>query len=173
MSEWKNGYRNFDSIYEMNEEIILTMNKYIKYNDVLYFLGDFCFGDHRRTPEWRNRINCQTIHLIRGNHDGHIDKYKDSFSSIQDVLSIKEEHTFFLSHYSHRIWLGSHKGYIHLYGHSHNSIPEYGKSMDVGIDVAKAKFGEYRPFSREEIIEIMNKKDVAFVDGHNSLTNVK
>ena len=44
-SKWKEGYRNFDSVVEMNDEIINTINKYVKHDDVLYFLGDFCFGD--------------------------------------------------------------------------------------------------------------------------------
>lgn len=173
-SKWSDGYRDFDSVHDMNKSITNTINKYVKHDDILYFLGDFCFGGHHRTPDYRAQINCQTIHVCKGNHDGHIDLYKDSFTSIQDVLTVKHgKHTFFLSHYSHRIWYGSHKGFIHLYGHSHDSIPDYGKSMDVGIDVAKRITGEYRPFSVEEIIGIMDKKQINFVDKHNSNTNVK
>ncbi len=174
-SKWKGGYRDFDSIHEMNEDIILTMNKYIKWDDTLYFLGDFCFKDHKLIPDCRSRINCQNFHFIRGNHDGHIDKYKDSFSSVQDVLTISEgiPNTIFMSHYSHRVWLGSHKGHIHLYGHSHGSIPDYGKSMDVGIDVSKRLYGEYRPFSIQDIMTIMKDKEEAFPDHHSKETNLR
>jgi calcineurin-like phosphoesterase family protein len=92
---------------------------------------------------------------------------KDLFTSVQSVLNVKHgKHNFFLSHYSHRVWEGSHKGVIHLYGHSHNTIPDYGKSMDVGIDVAKKILGDYRPFSIEEIIQIMDKKQITKVDNH-------
>lgn len=108
------------------------------------------------------------------NHD-HIREVKaqELFTSCNDVLTVKHgKHTFFLSHYSHRCWLGSHKGIIHLWGHSHNSLPMWGKSMDVGIDVAKAMLGEYRPFSIEEIISIMDKREVKFVDNHKSDTNI-
>ena len=175
LSSWKSGYRDFDSLSEMNETILKSINKVVKYDDVLYFLGDFCFKNHKNTPNWRNRINCRNIHLIRGNHDTHIDLYKDYFSSIQDVLTVKHGsggHTFFLSHYSHRIWYGSHKGVIHLYGHSHDSISDYGKSMDVGIDAAKRITGEYRPFRLEEIQTIMNKKEVQIIDHHNKKTDI-
>jgi len=101
---------------------------------------------------------------------------KDLFSSVQDVLTISHgKHTFFMSHYAHRVWLGSHKSIIHLYGHSHSSLENkpYGKSMDVGIDNAKKLLGEYRPFSVEEIIQFMSKRDVFFPDHHNSETNMK
>jgi len=177
-SKWKEGYRNFDSVAEMNDEIINTINKYVKHDDVLYFLGDFCFGGHRYTPDYRNRLACRTIHVCRGNHDGHIKDYATSFTSIQDVLTIDLDRgdpkdMIFMSHYAHRIWLGSHKGVIHLYGHSHDSIPDFGKSMDVGIDVAYRMFGEYRPFELSEIRKIMDSRSVTLVDHHNPKTNFK
>ena len=173
VSKWKSGYRDFDHVHDMNKCITQTINKYVKWDDTLYFLGDFCFGGHLKTPDYRAQINCRTIHLLRGNHDNHIDLYKDSFSSINDVLTVKHgQNTFFMSHYAHRIWLGSHKGVIHLYGHSHDSIPDYGRSMDVGVDVARRLTGEYRPFSIEEIIGIMDKKDIKIVDHHNINTNI-
>ena len=176
-SKWKSGYRDFENVHEMNKCITQNLNKYVKYDDVLYFLGDFCFGGHQKTPDYRAQINCQNIHVCRGNHDNHIDLYKDSFSSMQDVLTVKHgKHTFFLSHYAHRVWYGSHKGVIHLYGHSHDSLDKnnqlWGKSMDCGIDSAYRILGEYRPFSVEEIISIMDKREVKFVDNHDKNTNI-
>jgi hypothetical protein len=41
------------------------------------------------------------------------------------------------------------------------------------VDVAFKMFGEYRPFSLEEIISIMDNKQIEFVDHHNKHTNVK
>lgn len=175
VSNWTSGYRDFDNVHEMNKCLTQTINKYVKAEDILYFLGDFCFGGHKNTPTYRHSLVCQTIHLCRGNHDHHIDLYKDLFTSINDVMWCKErnDRPIFMSHYSHRVWEGSHKSYIHLYGHSHDSIPDYGKSMDVGVDVAYRMFGEYRPFSIDEIIEIMDKRDVNFVDHHGEKTNIR
>ncbi len=169
VSQWKKGYRNFDSVEEMDQTLLKTINKYVKWDDTLYFLGDFSFGDHRKITNYRAQINCMTIHFIRGNHDKDIDKYKSFFSSLQDVLTITEHgKKIFLSHYAHRIWNKSHHGTIHLYGHSHGTIGDHGKSMDVGIDVAYRMFGEWRPFSIEEIIEIMDKKDIPVLDHHRA-----
>ena len=167
ISNWKSGYRIFDSVHEMNKNITETFNKYVKEGDILYHLGDFCFGGHNKTPIYRDSLKCQNIHILRGNHDEHIDLYKDSFLTIKDVDYIQHgKNKFFLSHYSHRVWNGSHKGVIHLYGHSHGSIEDFNKSMDVGIDVAYRLFGEFRPFHINEIIEIMKTKSVEKIDHH-------
>ena len=174
VSKWKEGFRTFDSIQDMNDDIINNINAYVKHDDTLYFLGDFAFGDYKKIPEYRNRIVCQNIHLCMGNHDegyGNDNKditiFSDLFSSINNIIKIRiNGQDYFLSHYAHRIWPASHKGVIHLYGHSHDSIDDYGKSMDVGIDVAYRLFGKYRPFSITEIIDIMKKKDIGVLDHH-------
>lgn len=173
ISSWKSGYRTFDSIHQMNDDIITNINKYVKWDDTIYFLGDFAFGDYKKIPEYRNRIACQNIHLCRGNHDEEyhggrdISIFSDLFLSINDTMRFRiDNQEFFLSHYAHRVWPASHRGTIHLYGHSHDSIPDFGKSMDVGIDVAYRMFGEYRPFSITEIIDIMAKKDISELDHH-------
>jgi calcineurin-like phosphoesterase family protein len=158
-SRWSSGYRTFDSVDEMNNTLIDTINKYVKEDDILYFLGDFCFGDHKKTSNYRSLIKCKTIHFIKGNHDKYIEKCRGIFSSICDTSTIKcDEITIFLSHYAHRVWNNSHRDTIHLYGHSHGTIDDHGKSMDVGVDVAYRMFGEYRPFSLEEIKDIMSSK---------------
>lgn len=178
VSSWKSGYRDFNSVHEMNMALVNGINKYVKEDDILYHLGDWSFGGVHNILQFRNYIVCKNIHLILGNHDQHITdkeiKYHDTsfnpiqlFSSVQDVLNLKLGKTeLFLSHYSHRVWLGSHKGIIHLYGHSHGSIPDYGKSMDVGVDVAFKKFGEYRPFNIGDITNIMSKREVEKIDHH-------
>lgn len=175
VSNWKSGYRDFDSVHEMNKTLTQTINKYVKKDDMLYFLGDFAFGGHQNIPSYRHSLQVERIHLCRGNHDNHIDKYTNLFESINDVMWYKErkDRPIFMSHYSHRVWEGSHKGYIHLYGHSHDSIPDWGKSMDIGVDTAYRLTGEYRPFSIDEIISIMDKRDIAFIDHHHIDTNIK
>jgi calcineurin-like phosphoesterase family protein len=172
ISSWKSGYRDFKSLHEMNMALVDGINKYVKEDDVLYHLGDWSFGGVQNILQFRKYIVCKNIHLILGNHDQHIVdkevKFDDTsfnpfelFSSVQDVLHLKLGKTeVFLSHYSHRVWNGSHKGVIHLYGHSHGSIPDYGRSMDVGVDVSYKMFGEYRPFNIGDINRIMEKREV-------------
>ena len=178
VSRWSGGYRNFHSVWEMNKSLIEGINKYVKEDDILYHLGDWSFGGIHNIKLFRDSIICKNIHLILGNHDEHIVdkevKYHDSsfnpielFSSVLDVLHLEIGKTkMFLSHYSHRVWNGSHKGVVHLYGHSHGSIPDFGRSMDVGVDVAYKMFGEYRPFNIGDISRIMEKREIHKIDCH-------
>lgn len=196
VSVWKAGYRNFNDEQEMSREIVKQINKTVGYDDVLYHLGDWSFGGLQNIWNFRKQINCRTIHLLLGNHDQHIEKNKELpncwydtsancfydtkendwcvianakqlFTSVNQVLEIKHgKHSFFLSHYAHRVWNGLPKGVIHLYGHSHNTIEEIGKSQDVGIDVSYALNGTYRPMYIEEIIDRMSRKEVIFFDHH-------
>jgi calcineurin-like phosphoesterase family protein len=178
VSRWQRGYRDFGSVWEMNKSLIEGINKYVKEDDILYHLGDWSFGGIHNIKLFRDSIICQNIHLILGNHDEHIVdkevKFHDSsfnpielFSSVQDVLHLEiGKIKIFLSHYSHRVWNGSHKGVVHLYGHSHASIPDFGRSMDVGVDVAYKMFGEYRPFNIGDISRIMEKREIHKIDCH-------
>jgi len=168
-SRWKSGYRTFDSVHEMNKTLTETINKYVKEGDILYHLGDFCFG-HQKTPIYRQSLNVKTIHLIRGNHDTHIDLYSDQFTSIQDVLTVEHGgHRFFLSHYPHLSWHHASKGVIMLHGHEHggfNHLNENTLRMDVGIDSAKMILGEFRPFSIEEVIDLNSRKKIIPINHH-------
>jgi calcineurin-like phosphoesterase family protein len=180
-SNWNSGYRDFSSVEEMNHTIIDNINKYVDQDDTIWFHGDFAFGGHTKIPDFRRRIYCKNIHIILGNHDHHLTKYADYFSSIQHVkqktfvLSNGRKVPIFMSHYAHRIWEGSHKGFIHSYGHSHASLEHSpnGRSADCGIDNAYRLFGEYRPFEVEEFVNMLEKRPVHFIDHHNENTNVR
>jgi calcineurin-like phosphoesterase family protein len=165
-TRWKNGYRNFDSLHQMNEALITNINKSVKENDILYHLGDFAFGGHKSVIEFRNSIVCKNIHLIIGNHDEEIEddlELQKLFTSVNDTFKgFIGKQRFHLSHYSHRVWPKSHRGSIHLYGHSHGSIPDLGKSMDVGVDTHK----DFRPYHINEILTIMSKRESHKVDHH-------
>lgn len=200
--------RDFPNEVAMTEHLVENINKCIKEDDILYFLGDWSFGGIDKIWKFRKQINCETIHFILGNHDHHqeankeiyipiednyilgkldipIDPFKKKdgkfcveirnlFSSVNHVLHTTiGKNKFFLSHYAHRVWNQSHHGVIHLYGHSHSSLEAtpWGKSMDVGIDNAFKILGEYRPFHINEILEIMNKREIHIIDHHNQFTN--
>ena len=91
-----------------------------------------------------------------------------------------------LSHYAMRVWNGSHRGSWMLYGHSHvaldgikhsekkseevNQFYQQTKTMDVGVDNAFRLFGEYRPFSFNEINNIMEKRNILYIDHHEKKT---
>ena len=166
VSNWKEGYRNFNSVHEMNKELMYQINRNVKEDDILYHLGDFSFsGGNPKT--YRDQIICKQIHIILGNHDKKKAIEKASFSSVSNYLEINHNKIkLCLFHYSMRVWNKCHRGSIHLYGHSHNSIKEHGKSMDVGVDSIYSIKGEYRPISIEEIFKYMKNKDTRIVDHH-------
>lgn len=167
ISKWKDGYRDFDSLEKMDATIIGEVNERVKEDDILYMLGDVSLDGDRLIPRYRPRIVCKTIHVCKGNHDKDISKVAEHFSSVGDVQTLQYPPVvIFMSHYAHRVWPGHHKGVIHLYGHSHGNIADHGRSMDVGIDVAYKMFGKYRPFSLDEIMSIMNKKEIVQLDHH-------
>lgn len=169
--------RDFDTLEEHDDKLVNNINSVVKENDILFCLGDWSFGSYRdrknitNVKTFRDRLNVKTIHLILGNHDDEIrkmDELKANFTTVNDYLEIDVsvignrkgvkaiKKPIVLSHYAHRVWNGCHKpkGSYHLYGHSHGSIPNNGKSMDVGFDCHKG----FRPFSFMEIDELLCDK---------------
>lgn len=97
---------------------------------------------------------------------------KELFTGVQPLYEIKVHgQRITLCHYSMRTWFFHNKGSWMLFGHSHDSLHPDGKTMDVGIDVAKRVLGEYRPFKFQELQKIMSKREFVQVDSHNANTN--
>jgi len=174
ISQWESGYRDFNSVEEMNNAIFSSINSTVKQDDDFYLLGDFAFGDRKRIPEYVSRINCKNIYFIKGNHDHGIEKYSDCFVWIKDYYEFYYNKTLFcLFHFPIAVWNGSHKGSINICSHSHGSFypsrPESnnGKLLDVGWDVFR------KPVSIEEVLDIMSTKKIAFLDHHDKNTNVR
>jgi len=174
VSEWKSGFRIFDSTDQMNDTIVNNINNCVKEKDLLFCLGDWSFGGYENIKKFRDRVVCKSIFLTYGNHDKNIrnhPEHRSLFIYCSDSMNIKiENYEFYLHHFSHQVWERHHKGRIHLFGHSHGALEGLGKSMDVGIDMAYKIFGEYRPFSFKEIIDIMNKKEIHYIDHHDNKT---
>lgn len=81
---------------------------------------------------------------------------KDLFTSINDYLEIKiGKELIILSHYPFQSWRDIGKDSIHLHGHTHGNINSIKNRLDVGLDSAFKMFGEYKPFSFDNIIEIL------------------
>ncbi len=169
--------RPFPDVFEMNDAIINRWNSRILPSDTLYFLGDWAFdlsGKLDRVYELRERIRCERIHFILGNHDHIIRKNRDTllrdktFLSISDVYTVNDtKPKVFLSHYSHRIWNKSHHGVYHLYGHSHGALEDDPASLsfDCGVDT-----NNFYPYSMDDVHRIMSRKTWHAVDHHTRST---
>ena len=164
--------RPFASVELMNETLIKNWNNTIKNGDVVYVLGDFCFGGSGKYAETLTRLNGKKF-LIRGNHDIEKDKnYIKGFEAIlnQCILNISHKKQIKLCHYPYApsIWTRFFKRYILkysdkrpkkegmwlLHGHSHCGvkIDVKNKQINVGVDL----WG-YTPISSDKIIEIIEK----------------
>ena len=169
-STWddKSKTRNFKSLEEMNDELVRQINLQIGKDDYLFHLGDFSFGGPDFVREFRNRINCENVHLILGNHDYRIkddvENTQSLFSSVQEYLFLTVingedniKHRFVLCHYPIASWNGMCHGTIHLHGHLH--LPNRlrladGMAMDVGVDG-----NSWSPIEMVEVLEIMENQD--------------
>lgn len=156
--------RDFKSIDEMNDNIVKGINDVVGQDDVLIHLGDWSFGGFENIEKFRDRIICQEIRLILGNHDHHIEKnrgdIRDLFQSVAsyDRLSYKGE-TFVLCHFPIQSWDSLNKGHIHLHGHVHlpnRLIFGKGKKMDVGMD-GHPTFGVY---NLDDVSKMMSKREI-------------
>lgn len=155
--------RDFETIDKMNERLVEGINSKVGQDDTLIMLGDVSFGGFENIGIFLDRLICQNIHLILGNHDHHIENNREEvqrrFLSVQHYLEVKiGDNSFVLCHYPLQSWHGLNKGVIHLHGHVH--LPENkkfgnGKKMDVGVDG-----NNMDPYSIDEILQTMNKRPV-------------
>jgi calcineurin-like phosphoesterase family protein len=166
--------RPFANTEEMDHEIISRWNEMVQPEDTIYCLGDWCFAKGFKSighaaKAYRQRINCQNIILIWGNHDkkGRKDKrFQEQFNGCYDLLEIKVgEQRIVLCHYAMRLWNKSHRGAYHLYGHSHGSLPDdpTSRSFDCGVDC-----NDFRPFSMDQVTLLMSRKRWKPIDYHDS-----
>ena len=166
--------RDFETLDQMNDKIVESINSTVGENDTLFHLGDWSFGGFDNIEEFRNRINCKNIHLILGNHDHHIERNKNDiqrlFSSVHQYLRLQVsimpgtklyagEMDLVLMHYPIASWHNMNDGVIHLHGHVHlppDKKLSQGKAMDVGVDG-----NNLMPYSLGQIMKIMQTQPIA------------
>jgi calcineurin-like phosphoesterase family protein len=153
--------RPFNSIEEMNEEIVKNWNAKVGKNDICFFLGDLGFPRNAKTYHELESIvrslNGKEIHFIRGNHDKDLKgATKALFSSFLDYMEVEIDGQFIvMSHYPMLTFNKSFYGSWMLHGHCHGNLPEdsLSKRIDVGIDC-----WNYSPVSFEELKIKMSTK---------------
>lgn len=147
--------RPFQSVDEMNSEMLKRHNAVVQNSDDIYLLGDFAFCDPRiYLPKLKGRK-----HLILGNHDQsrvkHLHDPGNHLIWIKEVALIEvQSQVIFLSHYPHRSWPNSFHGSWHLFGHVHGLLdrhPRHGRSVDVGVDC-----WDYGPVSFETLEQTLS-----------------
>jgi calcineurin-like phosphoesterase family protein len=165
--------RPFATTDEMDECLIKNHNELVHPDDDVYFNGDFAFPSYsgEKLLKTINRFHGNK-HLILGNHDHPTDWHWRGFKWIKDYyeLKIDKRRAIVLFHYAMRVWNKSHHGSIHLYGHSHGTLPDDAtvRSFDVGVDC-----WDYKPLSLKQVEKVIAKKQWKPVDHHGAPEQVK
>ncbi|SFI27416.1 Calcineurin-like phosphoesterase superfamily protein [Pseudobutyrivibrio sp. OR37] len=122
--------RPFDNISTMHEYIHTNWNNRITNGDTVYILGDVSLrGQKDNLIAFVSTLKGQKV-LVKGNHDDVSDyRYQQLFSEICDYKEVHDSfdgknYDLVLSHYPIYSWKNMGRGWIHLYGHTHNSIED-------------------------------------------------
>ena len=157
--------RPFSDVNDMNESLIANWNNVVGCDDIVYHLGDFAFGDALGVDRAMRSLNFKHLHFIKGNHDKPFMDWYNNFGNDELARKVSvyphfletkiQDNKFVLCHYAMRVWDQSHRGALHLYGHSHGTLPDdpQSKSFDIGVDCHN-----YYPVSLERVLEIMSTK---------------
>lgn len=163
--------RPFNTVEEMDEEMIKRWNVKVGKGDIVYVLGDFIWkAAANEAVSIIRRLNGQII-LIKGNHDRflHNATAKKALAGIKDYDDIcvtLEDGTTrrcILSHYFIPFYNGHRYQAIHLHGHSHfteESAEEVRittelneKGYDLKIYNVGCMYWNYTPVTLDEILE--------------------
>ncbi len=121
--------RPFETVEEMNEELIRRWNAKIGKDDTVYVLGDMIWKPrNEEAATIIKKLNGKII-LIKGNHDSFVNNEtnKNAFTAIKDYddicvkLEDGSQRRVILSHYFIPFYNGHRHQGVHLHGHSHAS----------------------------------------------------
>ena len=120
-------HRPFETVEEMDVELIRRWNHKVSKGDLVYVLGDFIWKTRNEdAPSLIKSLNGQII-LIKGNHDRflHNAKAKEALAGLKDyddigvTLEDGTKKRVILSHYFIPMYNGHRHQAIHLHAHSH------------------------------------------------------
>ena len=130
----KNSFEN--RTLEHDQIIIDNWNKTVHNDDIVYILGDIGRVGSNKNNAYVASIISQlkgSKVLILGNHDRQGVKDTRISQLFTEITPYKEiidnfngmNHNLVLSHYPIYSWNGAYKGWIHLYGHTHNNFDHF------------------------------------------------
>jgi calcineurin-like phosphoesterase family protein len=104
--------RPFKTVEEMNKTLINNWNSKVTKEDVVFHLGDFCFGPYK---EFERKLNGKIVY-IKGNHDQNIKEAV--YSSILNF----NNHRILLIHNANHKFVQEFKDSVDVvfFGHVHN-----------------------------------------------------
>lgn len=181
LSSWINkaGTRNFDTVEQMNNAIVESINAIVGPDDILICVGDWSFGGIGNIYTFWSRLVCKNIYIIPGNHDHHIkkdnilpnasfdEKPSNLFTILPELYKFKYgKETIIYCHYPLEQWEDMDRGAIHIHGHTHHTLDnsEINKKyrrIDVGWTIEKPVY------LLDDIILQMKNRDIKEHYGNN------
>ena len=161
--------RPFNSVEEMNDNLVVNWNSRVQPDDTVFILGDLTMTDCELALKYLKMLNGHKI-LIPGNHDTYVFKnsfpengLSSNFEVITEAMTVVTDPfvntRIVLCHYPLAVWRGKEHGDLHFYGHVHNSTQEMypylykiDNAYNVGVDVQG-----YYPRTAQEIINSKQK----------------
>ena len=141
--------RPFRDVAEMDAALIANWNAVVRPADEVWHLGDFAYRSARPAESYLRQLNGR-VHLVWGNHDDEETRKLPLWASSQPYAEVMVEgQRLVLFHYALKIWNRSHRGALHLYGHSHGRLLGDAHCCDVGVD--NPAWG-YRPVSLAAVL---------------------
>lgn len=118
--------RPFKDIEEHDAELVKLWNETVDDDDDVYILGDISWYGPDRTLEIFKQLKGKK-HLIKGNHDGKLlkdEQIQNLFVEITDYKELRVSRSLgiVLCHYPIPCFNRHYYGWVHLYGHVHNSF---------------------------------------------------
>ena len=151
-----------------DESLLEAINARVDVNDILWVIGDFCWGEYSNAEAYRRRIRCKDVRLVWGNHDHRSIAPLFSRAMEQGMINVRRQ-KIWLNHYPMRSWDRAFHGSWHLYGHVHARLQEEDRNVrhrltrDVGVDAC-----DYRPISFDQLSDYMSPRIEAFEE-HKAL----
>lgn len=161
--------RPFETVAEMDSTMVENWNSVVQPNDIVFHIGDFCFGSMKSWRYLLDRLNGKK-YLAAGNHDKNIPPEK--FIDIQHRFNIRiigdpemesDGQRITVDHYPMLSWYQSHRGSWQIFGHVHGGLSNKGMNeskltpnqLDGGVDVHK-----FIPPSYERVKELITKQNL-------------
>jgi len=158
----KYRYRPFNSVREMNEEMVKNWNMMIEPEDTVYFLGDFAVTDEA-LEMYAPRLNGE-IHMVMGNHDHNRSKKRlmSLFKTVAADPFLLDTYYNIDSYILRHLWLchyplQRHPIHMSICGHVHSLWQVAINMVNVSTDA-----WSFRPVSLHQICECWKAQE----EGH-------
>jgi len=130
--------RPFESVEEMNRELASRWNQVVGKDDVIFLLGDFCFGGQQLWRFILKGLN-GVKYLVPGNHDKSI--VEECFVHTYPIMNlIVCGQRITLCHYPILSWYQRSRGAWHLHGHTHSKELPHQDPLRVNVGVDRWDF---------------------------------